>query len=171
MALHQFLKREIPINFETRLPPTMPSTLGALDVDSAKRRKLMDTLARSLNNSYRNNHNTLNSSFNINSSLLSFTLARSPHLLSSPTRDLAHFAGLEDRFCKDFQCCGKQLGDLHDLLQHFEENHVCLESDMDHDELPFEFESMDDMDIITGFNEKVCTRTWKVRCNTTPKSC
>ena len=62
----------------------------------------------------------------------------------SPSRDLAHFAGLEDKFCKDFSCCGKQLLDLHDLLQHFEENHVCLESDMEGDDLPFEFESMDE---------------------------
>lgn len=39
------------------------------------------------------------------------------------------------------------LGNLHDLLQHFEECHVRIESDVDDDEeLPFEFESMDEMD-------------------------
>ncbi|KAJ3179263.1 hypothetical protein HDU85_004954 [Gaertneriomyces sp. JEL0708] len=73
--------------------------------------------------------------------------ARSPVTAASPARDLAHFAGLEDRFCKDFFCCGMNLGNLHDLLQHFEECHVRVESDVDDDEdLPFEFESMDEMD-------------------------
>ncbi|KAJ3019029.1 hypothetical protein HKX48_002464 [Thoreauomyces humboldtii] len=68
-------------------------------------------------------------------------------MAASPSRDLAHFAGLEDNFCKDFFCCGVNLGNLHDLLQHFEECHVRVESDVDEDEdLPFEFESMDDMD-------------------------
>ncbi|KAJ3036882.1 Transcriptional regulator of ribosomal biogenesis proteins [Rhizophlyctis rosea] len=72
--------------------------------------------------------------------------ARSP-MIASPSRDLAHFAGLEDKFCKDFACCGVQLENLHDLLQHFEECHVRVESDIEDDEdLPFEFESMDDMD-------------------------
>ncbi|KAI8800632.1 hypothetical protein BJ742DRAFT_65280 [Cladochytrium replicatum] len=67
----------------------------------------------------------------------------------SPGRDLAHFAVLEDRFCKDFNCCGLNLENLHDLLQHFEENHVHVESDVeDEDELlPFQFEPVDDMDM------------------------
>ncbi|KAI8912489.1 hypothetical protein EDD86DRAFT_112107 [Gorgonomyces haynaldii] len=68
-------------------------------------------------------------------------------MLASPSRDLAHFAGLEDKFCKDFFCCGKELTDLHDLLQHFEENHVCLESDIDDEDLPFEFEHTDEMEM------------------------
>ncbi|KND03118.1 uncharacterized protein SPPG_02179 [Spizellomyces punctatus DAOM BR117] len=73
--------------------------------------------------------------------------ARSPVVAASPAHELAHFAGLEDRFCKDFFCCGMNLGNLHDLLQHFEECHVRVESDVDEDEdLPFEFESMDEMD-------------------------
>ena len=68
-------------------------------------------------------------------------------MVASPSRDLAHFAGLEDKFCKDFSCCGATLENLHDLLQHFEECHVRVESDIEEDEdLPFEFESMDDMD-------------------------
>ncbi|KAI8826016.1 uncharacterized protein EV422DRAFT_150111 [Fimicolochytrium jonesii] len=72
---------------------------------------------------------------------------RSPGVAASPGHDLLHFAGLEDNFCKDFFCCGVNLGNLHDLLQHFEECHVRVESDVDEDEdLPFEFESMDDMD-------------------------
>jgi hypothetical protein len=52
---------------------------------------------------------------------------------------------LADKFCKDFACCGKQLTDLHDLLQHFEENHVSLEPEMDigEDELQFDFDGMD----------------------------
>jgi hypothetical protein len=43
-----------------------------------------------------------------------------------------------------------QLLDLHDLLQHFEENHVCVESELEEDEdedLPFEFDGLDDMDV------------------------
>eukprot|EP00842_Homolaphlyctis_polyrhiza_P004435 jgi/Hompol1/4993/HPOL_001095-RA len=70
----------------------------------------------------------------------------------SPSNDLDHFAVLENEFCKDFFCCGRQLRDLHELLQHFEENHVHVESDGaeadddDDDHLPFEFETMDDMD-------------------------
>lgn len=72
--------------------------------------------------------------------------SRSP-MVASPSRDLAHFAGLEDKFCKDFACCGVTLENLHDLLQHFEECHVRVESDVEDDEdLPFEFESMDEMD-------------------------
>ncbi|KAL1920312.1 uncharacterized protein VTP21DRAFT_1458 [Calcarisporiella thermophila] len=31
---------------------------------------------------------------------------------------------LERAFCRDFACCGQVLRDLHDLLQHYEENHV-----------------------------------------------
>ena len=36
---------------------------------------------------------------------------------------------VEDRFCKDFQCCGVTLRDLHELLNHFEECHVHIETD------------------------------------------
>ncbi|KAJ3131849.1 Transcriptional regulator of ribosomal biogenesis proteins, partial [Irineochytrium annulatum] len=55
--------------------------------------------------------------------------------------DLAQFAVLEDQFCKDFKCCGATLENLHDLLQHFEECHVRVESDFgdDDDDLPFDF--------------------------------
>ncbi|KAJ3283718.1 hypothetical protein HDU76_008416, partial [Blyttiomyces sp. JEL0837] len=71
----------------------------------------------------------------------------------SPGREWAQFSVLEDQFCKDFACCGINLENLHDLLQHFEENHVRVESDFEYDEddddLPFEFEcGMDeDMDM------------------------
>lgn len=32
----------------------------------------------------------------------------------------------EAEFCKDFICCGKDLGNLHDLLEHYEEAHVVV---------------------------------------------
>ena len=36
---------------------------------------------------------------------------------------------LEVDFCKDFSCCGLVLEDLHDLLQHYEEQHVRADDD------------------------------------------
>jgi hypothetical protein len=36
---------------------------------------------------------------------------------------------LEHHFCRDFTCCGQTLGDLHDLLEHYEECHVRFEED------------------------------------------
>ncbi|BFZ58745.1 Transcriptional regulator of ribosomal bioproteinsis proteins [Savitreella phatthalungensis] len=36
---------------------------------------------------------------------------------------------LEVDFCKDFSCCGLVLDDLHDLLQHYEEQHVRADDD------------------------------------------
>lgn len=32
----------------------------------------------------------------------------------------------EAEFCKDFVCCGQDLGNLHDLLEHYEEQHVVV---------------------------------------------
>ena len=54
----------------------------------------------------------------------------------------SNMAVLEDKFCKDFNCCGLQLNDMHELLQHFEEYHVVIEDeDMDEeDDLQFQFE-------------------------------
>ncbi|KAJ1557542.1 Transcriptional regulator of ribosomal biogenesis proteins [Cladochytrium tenue] len=49
----------------------------------------------------------------------------------SPGRDLAQFAVLEDRFCRDFACCGTTHETLHDLLQHFEECHSGVAGDGD----------------------------------------
>ncbi|KAJ3094935.1 hypothetical protein HDU97_007431 [Phlyctochytrium planicorne] len=61
-------------------------------------------------------------------------------LIPSPSRDLAQFAVLEDKFCKDFKCCGISLENLHDLLHHFEESHVKVDSEFgDDDDLPFDF--------------------------------
>ncbi|PWN31083.1 hypothetical protein BDZ90DRAFT_34627 [Jaminaea rosea] len=36
---------------------------------------------------------------------------------------------LESTFCRDFSCCGQELDDLHDLLQHYEECHVRFDDD------------------------------------------
>ena len=36
---------------------------------------------------------------------------------------------IESTFCRNFTCCGRALDDLHDLLQHYEECHVCFEDD------------------------------------------
>ncbi|KAG1470190.1 hypothetical protein G6F56_002825 [Rhizopus delemar] len=36
---------------------------------------------------------------------------------------------LEASFCRDFECCGLVLDDLHDLLQHYEECHVRVEDE------------------------------------------
>jgi hypothetical protein len=65
----------------------------------------------------------------------------------TPSRELAQ---LEDKFCKDFNCCGLQLNDMHELLQHFEEFHVVLESDEmdeDEDDLQFQFEGVQDTEM------------------------
>ncbi|KAJ1564674.1 hypothetical protein HK405_014257, partial [Cladochytrium tenue] len=66
----------------------------------------------------------------------------------SPGHDFAQFAVLEDKFCKDFSCCGLSLENLHELLQHFEECHVHVESEFEYEDndedLQFEFEAMDD---------------------------
>jgi hypothetical protein len=53
-------------------------------------------------------------------------------------RDTLDSQKLEATFCRDFECCGLVLSDLHDLLQHYEEYHVCLEED---NETLFESES------------------------------
>ncbi|KAJ2963611.1 hypothetical protein NQZ79_g1348 [Umbelopsis isabellina] len=49
------------------------------------------------------------------------------HLPHRPS--LADIRDLEHHFCRDFTCCGQTLGDLHDLLEHYEECHVRLEED------------------------------------------
>lgn len=68
---------------------------------------------------------------------------------TSMSSEQADVSGLENRFCRDFVCCGIQLENLHDLLQHFEECHVHVESegeDFAEDGLTFEFDTMDGMD-------------------------
>ncbi|KAI7906604.1 uncharacterized protein BX663DRAFT_497058 [Cokeromyces recurvatus] len=44
-------------------------------------------------------------------------------------KDAFESKDLEASFCRDFACCGLVLEDLHDLLQHYEECHVRIESD------------------------------------------
>ncbi|TPX34740.1 hypothetical protein SmJEL517_g02717 [Synchytrium microbalum] len=62
------------------------------------------------------------------------------------------FTVLEDKFCKNFTCCGLELDDLHMLLQHFEEIHGREDENMSDDEdagdddMPFELEG-DAMDV------------------------
>ncbi|KAF9428545.1 Transcriptional regulator of ribosomal biogenesis proteins [Podila epigama] len=53
--------------------------------------------------------------------------------------DNARTREFETAFCRDFNCCGLVLVDLHDLLQHYEECHVRFEED--EDELSGEHES------------------------------
>ncbi|KAJ3216268.1 hypothetical protein HDU81_001144, partial [Chytriomyces hyalinus] len=88
---------------------------------------------------------------------------RSPLLAASPQRDLDQFANLEDQFCKDFSCCGIALDSMHDLLQHFEEFHVLVESDCEdeddyedddeYEQFPFDIDDnmdMDEFDIVSA---------------------
>ncbi|RKP01175.1 hypothetical protein CXG81DRAFT_26143 [Caulochytrium protostelioides] len=44
--------------------------------------------------------------------------------LAAGRSDPASFVRLEDRYCRDFACCGIQLENLHELLHHIEEHHV-----------------------------------------------
>ncbi|WBW73909.1 DNA-binding transcription factor Sfp1 [Schizosaccharomyces osmophilus] len=37
---------------------------------------------------------------------------------------------LEEAFCRNFNCCGKNLDDLHQLIHHYEEQHAVLPSDV-----------------------------------------
>ncbi|KAF8935707.1 hypothetical protein BGZ58_004844 [Dissophora ornata] len=52
---------------------------------------------------------------------------------SSPSRGDVYERDLEANYCKNFSCCGLTLGDLHALLQHYEEAHVRFEEDEDED--------------------------------------
>jgi hypothetical protein len=73
--------------------------------------------------------------------------------------------GLEERFCRDYVCCGLHLSDLHELLQHFEESHVHVESDGEWDDgLPFAFEQDDEFDEME-FESDIYIRTLPPRSN------
>ncbi|KAF9419433.1 Transcriptional regulator of ribosomal biogenesis proteins [Podila epigama] len=50
---------------------------------------------------------------------------------SSPRRGDVYQRDLEANYCKNFSCCGLTLGDLHALLQHYEEAHVRFEEEDD----------------------------------------
>ncbi|KAF9358424.1 hypothetical protein BGX26_001769 [Mortierella sp. AD094] len=53
----------------------------------------------------------------------------------SPSTGDVYERDLEANYCKNFSCCGLTLGDLHALLQHYEEAHVRFEEDEDEDDL------------------------------------
>ncbi|KAG0250799.1 Transcriptional regulator of ribosomal biogenesis protein, partial [Mortierella polycephala] len=54
-----------------------------------------------------------------------------PEYSSSPRLGDVYQRDLEANYCKNFSCCGLTLGDLHALLQHYEESHVHFEEDDD----------------------------------------
>ncbi|KAF9084265.1 hypothetical protein BGX23_010678 [Mortierella sp. AD031] len=64
---------------------------------------------------------------------------------------------LEANYCKNFSCCGLTLGDLHALLQHYEESHVRFEED--------DFE--DDFEDLLGFTDD---DGWSTHSESTPGS-
>ena len=63
-------------------------------------------------------------------SLLEYSIGRfSSSTDSDATVAAPSSARLESTFCRNFTCCGRDLDDLHDLLQHYEECHVRFEDD------------------------------------------
>ncbi|KAK3829314.1 MAG: hypothetical protein J3Q66DRAFT_410810 [Benniella sp.] len=67
-----------------------------------------------------------------------FSYGQSPHqydalsdLSTSPRRGDVYQRDLEANYCSNFSCCGLTLGDLHALLQHYEESHVRFEEEDD----------------------------------------
>ena len=76
-------------------------------------------------------------------------------MAGTPGKEHAYISGLEDQFCKDYSCCGLQLDDMHELIQHFEENHVVMDSDMDEgDDLQFQFENNNELDLMDIDDDK-----------------
>ncbi|KAG0233257.1 hypothetical protein BGX31_004875, partial [Mortierella sp. GBA43] len=68
----------------------------------------------------------------------SFPYGQSPHQFdsladfsTSPKRGDVYQRDLEANYCSNFSCCGLTLGDLHALLQHYEESHVRFEEEDD----------------------------------------
>ncbi|CAO3571006.1 unnamed protein product [Mortierella alpina] len=66
----------------------------------------------------------------------SFRFEHDPERQQSPSfaADTVHAREFETAFCRDFQCCGLRLVDLHDLLQHYEECHVRFEEEEEDDD-------------------------------------
>ncbi|KAJ3065156.1 hypothetical protein HDU98_011456 [Podochytrium sp. JEL0797] len=108
---------------------------------------LLDNLSRSISdqNSFPTNTNSLAMSISRSlgkewtrdaflDTLAAYLDPKSPYLAPSPQHDLQQFAHLEDQFCKDFTCCGIPLDNMHDLLQHYEEFHVRIETDYEDDD-------------------------------------
>lgn len=87
--------------------------------------------------------------------LLGTSLGKSPidfemHCGSVETENGLPFRA-ESEFCKNYNCCGMELKDLHDLIQHYEEAHVVVLDDSkkeDHD--GFDDAQVDDMDLSTS---------------------
>ncbi|KAF9215633.1 hypothetical protein CPC16_010316 [Podila verticillata] len=63
---------------------------------------------------------------------------------SSPRLGDVYERDLEANYCKNFSCCGLTLGDLHALLQHYEESHVRFENDEDYEDDVFGLGFTDD---------------------------
>ena len=89
--------------------------------------------------------------------------ARPAQLLSSLNEDDHHhqpnessgmFPAVEEaNFCSNFQCCGKSLKDLHELLQHYEESHVKIEESEEEDAAsgaPIDFDTVLSADSLGG---------------------
>ncbi|TIB04838.1 hypothetical protein E3P92_00039 [Wallemia ichthyophaga] len=84
--------------------------------------------------------------------LLGTSLGKSPidfemHCGSVDTENGLPFKA-ESEFCKNYNCCGMELNDLHDLIQHYEEAHVVvLDDSKDKPDDGFEDAQVDDMDL------------------------
>ncbi|KAI8901420.1 hypothetical protein BC833DRAFT_617571 [Globomyces pollinis-pini] len=104
----------------------------------------MESLSRSLTRSYGASLNKSLTQPGFLEAYYNFQYSTHSPNVQTPTKDMAYFAAVEDSFCKDFACCGIQLIDMHALLEHFEECHVVVESDVEEeDDLTFQFESQD----------------------------
>ncbi|KAE8229962.1 hypothetical protein CF326_g5049 [Tilletia indica] len=55
-------------------------------------------------------------------SLSKFGTSCGSDITVAPSTSYTH--KLDSNFCRSFQCCGKELGDLHELLAHYEEEHT-----------------------------------------------
>ncbi|RKO93424.1 hypothetical protein BDK51DRAFT_26267 [Blyttiomyces helicus] len=133
--------------------PMAVSRSPRTDSASFRRMAIIGSIGKSLGTSFTRGGSFTREAF---LDVYNFQFGSHSPIAVSPSRDLAHFAVLEDRYCKDFACCGIKLEDLHDLLQHFEECHVRIESDVEDDEdLPFEFESMEETDMDMSDSDSV----------------
>ncbi|KAI8622790.1 hypothetical protein BC830DRAFT_4787 [Chytriomyces sp. MP71] len=145
--LHHSLAAFTRNGLSPSLAPAVASSLGrSLSPNLSMRLLSSPRMNRSgaLGSSVRSRNASFVGSFGLDrENIMAMALyARSPLLASSPSRDLEHFAGLTDSFCKDFVCCGINMDNLHDLLQHFEEYHAALNDDIDSDS------DVDDTDIV-----------------------
>ncbi|KAI9204880.1 uncharacterized protein BJ171DRAFT_474711 [Polychytrium aggregatum] len=69
----------------------------------------------------------------------------------SPGVDAFYSALDHDKYCKDYTCCGLNLENLHDLVQHYEDCHLRPEEyHPDDDELPFVIDDDADMDMASS---------------------